>query len=125
LNEIGEKTNEFIELNLFDVSEKNDSITGKVLNIDDFGNIITNISQDTINKYFNLGDELVLRFKDIESKEYRTVIKVPYQNTYSDVSKGDILGLISSSGFFEVSGNQINANGKLKLCISDEILIEK
>jgi S-adenosylmethionine hydrolase len=125
LENIGKKTNEFIELNLFDVTDTDSSINGKVLHIDDFGNIITNIPKDIIDKNFSLGDELVLKFRDGESKGYRDIIKLPFQKTYTDVPKGELLSLISSSDFFEVSGNQINANDKLKLKISDEIHIQK
>ena len=56
----GEKTTSFFEFDLFDVVETDDGIIGRVVNIDNFGNIISNISQEIIDKNFKTGKMSVL-----------------------------------------------------------------
>lgn len=121
LENVGDKVEKYVELNQFEVSETKNSISGKVLNIDNFGNIITNIQKRLIEKYFEIDDTLYIKVSSGKQK----VLKIPYKTTYDAIARGELLATISSSGLLEIAGNQCNADEKLKIKISDIITIRK
>jgi S-adenosylmethionine hydrolase len=120
IEKVGGRIKHFKKLDLFGIKNTKDSLIGKVLNIDNFGNIVTNLPKDTIVKHFELGDQLT-----ISTVTSQKGFKVPFKNTYDSVPKGTLLALISSSGFLELAGNQYNANEKLNLQIGDKITLQK
>jgi len=77
-------------------------IIGCAIREDNFGNIITNISKKDIIRHFH-------ELKDIEvivgDKKISQISR-----TYSDVGKGELLALIGSSGFLEISANMKKAS---------------
>jgi hypothetical protein len=83
----------------------------EVLHIDSFGNIVTNIrSKDLTQAGIGVGSRL----------EYMNR-KFTFFQTYSDVSKGSLLGLVGSHGFFEVAANQRNAARLLRLNVESRL----
>lgn len=120
IEEIGDEVNDYVWLNLFDVEEKSGKIIGRVLNIDQFGNIIINISKDILKNYFTEGTNLIVTTETTNHQ-----ITVPYISTYSEVPLDTLLATVSSSGFLELAGNQCSASEKLNIKISDEIIIQK
>ncbi|GJM16486.1 MAG: hypothetical protein DHS20C13_18130 [Thermodesulfobacteriota bacterium] len=74
---------------------KGGEIVGEVIYVDSFGNLITNISRDMID------NPREIRIDDFVVD---TVAK-----SYQDVARGDLLVIIGSSGFLEVSVNQGSA----------------
>ena len=96
------------------ISEK--SASGKILYIDDFGNIITNIDNQKIHKFLNFGKKIMININD---KKY----EIPYIQTYNLVKPGLLIATIGSSNLLEISINQGNAAKKLKAKINDEIKI--
>ena len=86
------------------------SIHGKVIYIDPFGNIITNISGKSVD--FRSWDEL-----DIEKS------KVIFSSSYGFWKKGTSLVLVGSHGFLEVAVNKGNAAKKFCKKHGDEIII--
>jgi S-adenosylmethionine hydrolase len=124
IEDIGERTDHFIELNLFDAKEEGNHIIGKVLNIDKFGNIITNIPQKIVKKHFNFDDKILINYENDKDSNEQS-LKIPYQTTYNDVPKRSLVAIISSSGFLEFAGNQCRADDILKLNISDNVSVQK
>ncbi len=129
---VGEKTDQFVKLDIFKVSEKNNIISGMVLDIDRFGNIITNIRKGMIARNFQVGDEITISVKHkIKSQtptdKDRQEIKhqILFKTTYNDVPRNSLVAIISSSGFLEIAGNQCKANEILNLQISDKIELKK
>lgn len=120
IENLGETVNKYVQLNLFDIQDDKQQITGKVLNIDNFGNIITNLPKQIIKKYFKI-DEIL----NITQSSGQPPWKLPFKTTYGAVAKGKIMATISSSGLLELAGNQCSVNEKLNLNISDEIIIQK
>lgn len=84
------------------------SIKGKVIHIDRFGNIITNIKSSVIK------DDFLIKFKGKTILIYRT---------YSDVKKGDALGLINSFNLLEISVNLGNASRRFNGKVGDVIYL--
>jgi len=120
IEKLGDTVTKYVHLNLFDIQDNNEQITGKVLNIDNFGNIITNIPKQIIEKYFKIDDIL-----HITQSSGQPPWKLPFKNTYGAMAKGKIMAIISSSGLLEIAGNHCSVNEKLNLNISDEIIIQK
>ncbi len=123
IEKLGQKVDKFVKLDLFDVSESDNGLSGIILNIDRFGNIITNISKDLVERYFTLDEQIVVSFCSGRSEECSS--KIPLKVTYAGVPKGALLATISSSGFLEVAGNQCNAGKELDAKVSDKITIKK
>jgi S-adenosylmethionine hydrolase len=121
--EMGEEIDKYCNLELFKVKETDKHLIGKVLNIDRFGNIITNISQKLINNSFKPDDDLSIEFEDKDQDGHIIKLKIPHKNTYSDAALGDCICMVSSSGFLEIAANQMKANELLKLELSNNLII--
>jgi len=90
---------------------------GEVLHIDDFGNIVTNISRTELEKTGIQEGEIVrLRLRD-------KTIKLKFCSTYGEVSVGKSLALIGSHDFLEISANQGNASKKFGARVGDTVAV--
>jgi S-adenosylmethionine hydrolase len=109
---LGKLTKDYVLLDLAPFIEKR-RIVGKVIYIDHFGNLITNILETHLpaSPY----DRAAMKVK-IKGEE------VPFCKIYSDVPLGCLLALINSSGHLEVSANQSNA--KELLFAEEEDIVE-
>ncbi|MFA4957545.1 MAG: S-adenosyl-l-methionine hydroxide adenosyltransferase family protein [Candidatus Methanoperedens sp.] len=110
IEEVGAEIFDFIDLDFGVVIKTEDSIQGKVIFIDPFGNIVTNISSDSVE--LKVGD--ILEIEDI---------KVPFLNSYGFCKEGEPLALIGSHGYLEIAVNQGNATRFFYKKIDDEIII--
>ncbi len=79
-----------------------DRIIGQVIRKDRFGNLITNISEQDIIKQFASKHGLVVEIGNINIS--------CISKAYSDVGAGELLALIGSSGFLEISANMARAS---------------
>lgn len=88
-----------------------------MLHIDDFGNIITNISNEDVKvMQIREGDTLHLRLKN-------QTTRLRFCAAYGEVPAKSLLALVGSHGFLEVSVNQGNAAKKFKVKAGDALLI--
>lgn len=87
---------------------KGNIMFGEVLHIDDFGNIITNISSKVL-KEVGIHEE---KFVKIEIGKQHTTLRLC--STYADVSQGEMLAIVGSHDFLEISLNQDNAARRFK-----------
>ena len=94
---IGELISNFIDLDLGEGKKKEDSIEGRVIYIDGFGNIVTNISSDLVD--FQPGDLI-----KIDNKQ------VVFQESYGFCKEGESLALTGSHGYLEIAVNKGNAS---------------
>ncbi len=115
--EIGPIIHDYIDLNLEQTEITDKYVTGKILYIDDFGNIITNIQKYLLQKYLEPGKKVMV-FIGKNRKE------IPFVNTYSDVKKGTFIITNSSSDYLEISANQSKASDILKVKLGEEIKIK-
>jgi S-adenosylmethionine hydrolase len=83
-----------------------DAIEGKIVRVDRFGNLITNIDRKTFEKVVTSGG-LAIRVGD------REISKVV--STYGDAAPGEVCALFGSSDHLEVSANGGNAASLLAL----------
>ena len=94
----------------------NKTVTGKVIYIDNFGNIITNIEKISLNQVLSYDNKIMAFIGDKQ-------VKLPFVSTYDLVKKGDFLATIGSSNLLEIAQNQGNAAKKLGIKVDDEIKI--
>ena len=82
-----------------------DTIAGRVLRVDRFGNLITNIDRRTF-------DALAFAVLHVQAGPHR-VAKVV--STYSDIAAGEIAALFGSTDHFEIAANGASAADALHL----------
>ncbi len=116
LKGIGVPTFEIEEkMNFHPVIESN-SISGKIIFIDSFENVITNITKDLFNKV-----QSGRKFK-LHLKKGETISQLSWH--YDEVPPGEILCLFGISNHLEIAINKGNASGLLGLKPNDSVLIE-
>lgn len=109
VQEIGERIDDPVRIE-FPEPEIGREISGEVILIDRFGNLISNIPEDVID------EGMVV--------EYRGE-KIPVKRAYSDVNKEKPLALINSYGLLEISINQGSAQERFKARVGDRIKIRR
>lgn len=95
---------------------KDNQISGTILHVDKFGNLITNISQKILKNFQ----------KESTSKELYLVIKgkkVFRKPHYSSASKGELLFLLDSLDLVEVAVREGSAAQKLQAKPGDKVII--
>ena len=97
--------------------QRNGELLGEVLHIDDFGNIISNISaEDLKNVGINEGTALQVRLGD-------KIVSLMFCSAYGEVAADAPLALVGSSGFLEVAINQGSASRTFGAKVSDAFCV--
>lgn len=113
-SEIGTKTSHFVDLQFSLGEHQGDCISGKILYVDRFGNLMTNIPGEILPA-------------DIGQKKISVVCggrrwePVPFAPSYGYVGHGEVLCTLGSNRFLEISVNQGNAAQTLGLEVDAEI----
>ena len=92
-------------------------IKGKVIYIDSYENVFTNITEEFFNTHAK-GKKFAILFR---SASYRIE---ELSKSYKDVVAGEMLALFNSAGYLEISINQGKASSLLGLKIDQPVLIE-
>lgn len=87
-------------------------VHGKVLYVDKFGNVITNIEGNMLKRLYRPGEMLNING-----------LTVVYVKAYSDVEKGQLITLVGSHGMAEVACNGGSASDLAELKPGSEIII--
>ncbi|MBS7634899.1 SAM-dependent chlorinase/fluorinase [Candidatus Bathyarchaeota archaeon] len=94
-------------------------IEGEVIYTDDFGNLVTNIAQSNLTSAgISEGDTLLVKVRDKN-------LRLKLCEAYGYVSKNELLTIIGSSGFLEISVNQGSASRLLGVEAGEKIIIAK
>lgn len=92
-------------------------LRGEILHIDDFGNIITNISEEELKKAgISDGDSLQVELKGNQ-------IELKLCEAYGEVEARRPLAIIGSHGFLEISVNQDSAERRFKVKIGEPLWV--
>lgn len=110
--DVGQRLSDFVDLDFDKGKKMGNAVEGRVIFIDDFGNIVTNISSDLV--CFQPGDIM-----EIENK------RVVFQRSYGSCKELEPLGLIGSHGYLEIAVNQGNAANIFNKKQGDEIYIRR
>ncbi len=98
-----------------------DLIEGEIIHIDDFGNIITNISFDDAKSLgISEGDQLTIKFRRGEKS-----FNIKLCTAYGDVQLYTPLAIIGSCGLLEISVNQGNASKYFNVNVGESIFVRK
>jgi S-adenosylmethionine hydrolase len=107
MEHVGPLINQIEVLNLERAKRLPDGgIEGKVLYVDRFGNLISNISRAELDPLQRPGH--------VPGVHVGPLRVGPLRHTYADVSAGEILAIIGSTGMLEVAINQGNAAAQLR-----------
>jgi S-adenosylmethionine hydrolase len=101
--EFGPEIHDYVVPTFVKPQTKKAEIVGEVLHIDDFGNIISNISAQQLN------DVKITTGCTVNVKIGEYVLDLPVCLAYGDVNQNDSLVLVGSNAFVEVAVNQANA----------------
>jgi len=101
------------------VSLKADKLHGEAVHIDDFGNIITNITKENLSQLGAKPKET------LNVKLSSAAINLPFCAAYGDVPTNRHLALIGSHDFLEIAVNQGNAARKLRTQVGQSITVSR
>jgi S-adenosylmethionine hydrolase len=108
-SEVGPEIKEAVEPKFVTVKHKDDIIKGEVLHIDDFGNVITNITMQTASK------------KEISVNLQNQTLTLPFCKTYGQMQAKQPIALIGSHGFLEIAITQGNAAHKFQVKVGNTV----
>ena len=114
--EIGSRIFNFVDLNFNKGKISDRSASGKIIYIDRFGNIVTNIEGNHLREILDYDTKIAVFIGD--KKQDITFVK-----SYSFVKKGHILATLNSNNLLEIAVNQGNATRKLGVKLDDEIKV--
>jgi len=93
-------------------------LSGHILNADNFGNLVTDIDTTAALRFAKVGENLRVKIED-------KVLEVKFARTFGDVTAGECLCFIGSSGTLEFARNMGNLAEELKIKIGDELIIQR
>ncbi len=96
------------------VKQTDSSLIGEVIHVDGFGNIITNITEQTLVQ--KPAEKITVDLPNIS-------LKLTFGKTYSETKLKEPLALIGSHGFLEIALNQGNAAEKFHAKPGDRIVV--
>ena len=110
VDEFGKPISKIVELRIPRVRFKKNKLIGEVIQVDNFGNLISNIQPETVKS----------RIRAIKIKGGKILhVRQPFCN----VAKGEILAYWRSAGFLEIGVNQGSACEKLKTETGEKVEI--
>jgi len=115
--DIGNRIDDFVDLDFGDGKVADNTATGKIIYVDRFGNLITNIAGYLLLKRLDYN-------KKIKISIGKKRLVIPFVKSYGFVKKGELLATIGSSNFLEIGINQGNAAKKLTVKPDGEIQIQ-
>lgn len=112
----GDEITDYVRFSLPKPKVSGTTIKGVVLKVDNFGNLITNLTPEDVPQVVTAG----ARFKIIAgSRELDTLAQ-----NYAQGAPGEVLALIGSSGFLEIAVNKGNAAKTLGLNRGSEVTVQ-
>ncbi len=111
MEEFGPPIGEFVTLPELTPEIENDKIKGKVIHVDHFGNLITNITEDMLKSHSFLNLE-------IKGKKITGL-----KQNYAQGERGEAFAILGSLGHLEISVNCGRADELLSVREGDEVLL--
>jgi S-adenosylmethionine hydrolase len=115
IEELGPQRTKWSEQSLFQPAISDNVIKGIVIYIDNYENVITNITEEVFKKV-RKGRKFVIAFRGEQLDQI--------SKAYMDVPVSEIVALFGSTGYLEIAINQGNASSLLGLYLNDPVRIE-
>ena len=110
----GKKIKTLTSLDVKKPSARNGKITGQIIHVDRFGNLITNIDEGLMKNIF--------KNRRFEVEVCDNIIK-RFVPSYTNAKQGEPIGLIGSSGLLEIAIRDKNASMELEIKRGDNIIV--
>ena len=117
LYELGERPDHFVQRSAFLPTIDDELIHGVVIYIDDFGNIVTNISRELFE-----GQRKGRSFEIVARKSQHSINKISHY--YNSVEPGAALAIFNDAGYLEIAINEDSAFKLMNIRLHDNIRIE-
>lgn len=112
-SEFGPEIPEIVTPKFAKITKTKTTLTGEVIHIDGFGNIITNLREEDC--------EITGMKKTVNLKLKDTRLKLKLCKSYSEVKAQQPLAIIGSHNFLEISMNQGNAAETFQIRVGDKV----
>jgi S-adenosylmethionine hydrolase len=103
------------------------NLVGRIIHIDKFGNMITNIPAEMLVEKLEGLDSRLLRLRVVRGAEVETPelrgLDIKHRETYEEAEKGEVLCLTGSVGFLEIAIREGSASEWLKANVGDGIIL--
>lgn len=118
-SEVGLEISDYVVPKFVKPVVKAGTLIGEVLHVDDFGNIITNISENDLSRIgVKEGDFLLVKLD-------KKPLRLKYCAAYGEISVNTLLAVIGGYGFLEIAVNQGNASKRLNAKLKMHVRISK
>jgi S-adenosylmethionine hydrolase len=117
LYELGERPDHIVQRSSFQPTIDEELIHGIVIYIDDYGNIVTNISRELFE-----GRRKGRSFEIVARKSQYSINKISH--FYNSVEPGSALALFNDAGLLEIAINEDSALKLMNIKLNDNIRIE-
>lgn len=114
-SEFGPEIHEIVMPKFAKITERKNTLTGEVIHIDGFGNIVTNFTEKELE---SMGIK-----KTVHLKLKNTELKLKLCKAYAEVNARQPLAIIGSHNFLEISINQGNAAQNSQIRVGDKVTI--
>ncbi len=116
-SEFGPEISDYVVPKFAEPGLSKNVLSGEVIHIDDFGNVITNVSMKELEKIgIKEGDMLHVKLKE-------DMIKLKLCTAYGEVKAKQPLAIIGSHNFLEISVNQGNAARRFRVGIGETVQV--
>ena len=117
-NKLGIQIGDMIRLPAYTPRLEGDTVHTQVIHVDGFGNLVTNVTYETLEKIGASGDarlKVTVRGRELD---------LLYAKRFSAVPEGEPLLLVAGGGYLEISVNQGNAAKRLGLSKGTQISMQ-
>jgi S-adenosylmethionine hydrolase len=116
LSALGRAVADYHRIDLSPAEAGADAITGRIMRIDRFGNLVTNIDRRTFERLAQGGAI------QIEAGSHRIARLVA---TYAEIGEGEVCALFGSTDHLEIAANAASAVERLGLGRGDEVVVRR
>ncbi len=113
---IGKPIRNPVQLPLPEAHISENTLTGQIIKIDRFGNLITNISQNAFTEFTKTSSHYTIQAGDVRMERLNTA--------YSESHTGEPLAIIGSFGLLEIAINSESAQERFQLKRGDAVVIQ-
>lgn len=107
---LGDRLREITILNLFSIERQGDAVVGRVVHVDRFGNVVTNITAAQLPD-----DDIVVEVADTKIHGL--------SRTFADAD--GLLAIIGSHGYLEIAENLGSAAKRLSIGVGDTVVVHR